>query len=187
MTKFVVRTWWITLCWSLDTRQPNGSWRIGGAMDGEKTDTCVWQKIKIDVELRIMRHTQKSNSICINWREKKKKKEKKTIHPYWFSIFPIFDHSKSSLLSVYIEIYTIRFKPNREKYPSKPVNRRHQTLLRILFLFSHTHCIYTFDRIKELKDHLFRVKMCDIFHLWKKGGSRSSLHRSGRSFSEAII
>lgn len=153
-------------------------------MDGEKTDTCVWQKIKIDVELRIMRHTQKFNSICINWREKKKKKEKKrSIHVD----FRFFQFSISSLLSVYIEIYTIPFKPNREKYPSKPVNRRHQTLLRILFLFSHTHCIYTFDRIKELKDHLFRVKMCDIFHLWKKGGSRSSLHRSGRSFSEAII
>lgn len=91
MTRFVVRTWWITLCWSLDIRQPNGSWRIGGAMDGEKMDTCVWQKIKIDAALRIMRHTQKFNSMYINWR--KKKKERKTIHP-WFSIS---DHPKSSL------------------------------------------------------------------------------------------
>lgn len=48
-------------------------------MDGEKMDTCVWQKIKIDAALRIMRHTQKFNSMYINWR-KKKKKERKTIH-----------------------------------------------------------------------------------------------------------
>lgn len=48
MTKFVARTWWITLWWSLDTRQPNGFWRTGGVTDGVKMDICVWLKTKID-------------------------------------------------------------------------------------------------------------------------------------------
>lgn len=140
MTKFVVRTWWITLCWSLDTRQPNGSWRIGGAMDGEKTDTCVWQKIKIDVELRIMRHTQKFNSICINWREKKKKKEKKTIHPYWFSIFPIFDLESPQRLhwNLYNSIQTQSWKISIETGESTASNATSY----LIFIFPYTLHIY---------------------------------------------
>lgn len=127
MTRFVVRTWWITLCWSLDIRQPNGSWRIGGAMDGEKMDTCVWQKIKIDAALRIMRHTQKFNSMYINWR--KKKKERKKNDPSL-----IFDFRSSEVESLGV------FKRNCEKYLLNEISNRWIGISLFLF-FPYVHII----------------------------------------------
>lgn len=155
MTRFVVRTWWITLCWSLDIRQPNGSWRIGGAMDGEKMDTCVWQKIKIDAALRIMRHTQKFNSMYINWRKKKKKKEKRSILDFRFPIIRsrVSRRFQTQLWEISVEISKSRTGESVSRY----------------FYFSHTCILLKYLRYfapfeKRWNDrYIVRTITCSIF------------------------
>lgn len=91
-------------------------------MDGEKMDTCVWQKIKIDAALRIMRHTQKFNSMYINWR--KKKKERKKNDPSL-----IFDFRSSEVESLGV------FKRNCEKYLLKSRNLEPVNRYLVIFIF----------------------------------------------------